>query len=223
MNQIGFPPLTDVVKHLLAINVLLFLGTTLLWGDWAIQETATGGISIHPNRYWLAAFFPTSEYFRPYQICTHMFMHKDIGHLFFNMLSLWMFGTSVEMVFGPKRFLFYYLTCGLGAYALHLLVMWYQISHGTAGDMAENIPMLGASGAIFGLYIAYGFLFPERELYLMFPPIPIKAKYLVGMFAIAELYMGFGNLQPGVAHFAHIGGAITGFLLLMKWYRMRFR
>lgn len=212
---------TEVVKHLLIINVLMYLGTMLL-GDPShgttmdlVNERSTD-FSLW-GRYRLAMFFPTSEYFRPFQVVTHMFMHADVGHLFFNMFAVFMFGPPLEATWGPKRFLFYYLLTGFGSVLLHNIVRGMEIYWFGESVFAANVPSLGASGAVFGLLVGYGMLFPENRIMLLFPPIPLKAKYFVLIYAGVELFMGLGNFNTGVAHYAHLGGALFGFLLIMYW------
>lgn len=255
----GIPP---VVLNLLIINLLLFLITSLFRNQ---------GV---PLERWLALYYPGSEYFRPHQFITHMFMHADIMHIFFNMFALWMFGRVLESVWGSRRFLIYYFVTGLGAAGLHMLVSYIQIGNlagdanaalntlspevfaqfvkdhfsnlqvnisdflaawvndpGNPGYISEatnfinkvvaqkiNIPTVGASGAVFGVLLAFGMLFPNTRLMLLFPPIPIKAKWFVIIYGIIELYSGIINL-PGdkVAHFAHLGGMIFGFILIKLW------
>jgi len=201
------PRITDVVKNLLILNVLMYFGTYYLMGD---------------NRYILAMFFPNAEYgfFQPYQIVTHMFMHGNTTHLLFNMFALYMFGSAVETRFGPKRFLLYYFITGFGALALYLLVKYLEISGVIPGMDAHDIfrtPMLGASGAVFGLLAAFGMLFPNAIITLIIPPIPMKAKYFVLIYAVLELFLGVSRFDTGVAHFAHLGGALFGFLLILYW------
>lgn len=216
------PPLQGVTKHLLIINVLMYFGTIMLWGDPGV-DVISGVESIDWRRYWLASFYPTSEFFRPWQIATHMFMHGNIQHLAFNMLSLYMFGTMVEMVWGAKRFLFFYLTCGLGAWLLHIGATAFELNKAgmEAAFQIENIPMLGASGAIFGVLAGYGLLFPNNVIQLLFPPIPMKAKYFVLIMGGLDLYLGISGTGTGVAHFAHVGGAIFGAALFFYWNKGR--
>ena len=155
---------------------------------------------------------------QPVQLITYMFMHdtRGLSHLVFNMFGLYMFGPPIEYNWGPKRFLFYYLVAGFGALILHFGVEYYHINF--LGDFSGiDTPMVGASGAIFGLLAAYGMMYPNNEIRLLFPPIPIKAKYFVLMYAGAELFMGISGAQSGIAHFAHLGGALFGFLLIMYW------
>ncbi|MEY4134788.1 MAG: rhomboid family intramembrane serine protease [Saprospiraceae bacterium] len=200
--------ITDVVKHLLIINILMFFGTNLL------------GEGIRMS---LALYFPTSEYFRPYQLVTHMFMHGNLSHLFFNMFALYMFGPPLEVYWGERRFLFFYLFSGLGALGLHMLVTYIELSNGSIPSMAINIPMVGASGAIFGLLAGYGMSFPNNIIQMIFPPIAMRAKYFVLIYAALELFFGLQRVMPGIAHFAHLGGALFGFLLIIYWRQFRGR
>lgn len=212
---------TDVVKHLLVINVLLFFGTYFAWNpSEEAMRALIGGVSgdfWEWKRYTLALFFPSSEYFRPFQVVTHMFMHGDPTHLLFNMFALYIFGPPLEIFWGPKRFLFYYLATGMGAFLLQLLVTYIELQNGMVPAYVENIPLLGASGAIFGLLAGYGMLFPNNLIHLLFPPIALKAKYFVLIYAGIELLMGLSPFNTGVAHFAHLGGAIAGFFLILYW------
>lgn len=197
--------ITDVVKHLLLINVVAFLATYTLMGD---------------SRLMFAMYYPTSEYFKPFQIVTHMFMHANIGHLFFNMLTLFFLGPWVERRIGAQKFLITYFASGFGAAGLHLLVRYFMITK-MGYDSEINIPVLGASGAVYGVLAAFGTLFPNARLMLLFPPIPIKASYLaIGLIAI-DLFTGVSGTRTGVAHFAHVGGAIAGFLIILYWMRTR--
>ncbi|HRI58548.1 MAG TPA: rhomboid family intramembrane serine protease [Saprospiraceae bacterium] len=216
-----YQPFSGVVRHLIIINVLMFIGTFVLLGQ-EHYDSMIGDYDIL-GRLQLAAFMPGSEHFQPFQIATHMFMHGDLMHIAFNMLSLYIFGPMVEAVWGPKRFLFYYLFCGIGAYALHLGVQWWELEQHGIDPRAWNRPMLGASGAIFGIYVAFGYLFPNQIISLLFPPISLKAKYFVPIMAGLELFYGVGGYSTGIAHFAHLGGAVFGFLLIMIWYRGRFQ
>lgn len=199
--------LTPVVKNLLIINVLMFIGTI-----WMGNE-----------RLVLAAFYPTSDFFQPYQLITYMFMHANMGHIFFNMFGLYMFGPPLEMVWGPKKFLLYYFITGFGALALHFLVKYIDLTYLGGATSSINIPILGASGSIFGVLTGFGVLFPNQRLMLLFPPIPIKAGVLVIIYAALELFLGLGNFESGVAHFAHLGGALSGFLMILYWQGFRLR
>ncbi|MBK8555698.1 MAG: rhomboid family intramembrane serine protease [Lewinellaceae bacterium] len=216
-----YQPFTGVVRHLLIINVLMFVGTYVLMGPESYN--VAGNDYAHLGRLYLAAYVPGSTHFEPFQIITHMFMHGDLGHLFFNMLSLYFFGPMVEMVWGQRRFLFYYMFCGLGAYGLHMGVQWWELSSHGIDPTSWNGAMLGASGAIFGIYVAFAYLFPNQVISLIFPPIAMKAKYFVGIMAVAELIYGVRGSSTGIAHFAHIGGALFGLGLILYWYRFRGR
>lgn len=198
----------------------MFIGTYVLMGGPHINGDSNDFDQL--GRFALAAFQPGSPHFEPYQIATHMFMHADLGHLFFNMISLYFFGPMVEMVWGHKRFLIYYIVCGLGAYALHMSVQYWDLTQQGIDPLTANIPMLGASGAIFGVMTAFAYLFPNQVISLMFPPISLKAKYFVPIMAGLELFYGVRNYAGGVAHFAHLGGALAGFIMIMIWYKGRF-
>lgn len=223
--------LTPVVKNILIICVICFIGSSL----------------VKPANDWLGVYYPDSPYFEIWQPITYMFMHADIGHIFFNMFALVMFGPIIERMFGSKRFLIYYVICALGALVLQYgvqAVEVYQIT-GTpfakdlisinlanktiysplslAGEQLQTlasiyrIPMVGASGAIFGLLLAFAYFFPNMPLYLMFIPVPIKAKYFVGGYILIEIYLGFNNNGSSIAHLAHVGGALFGYLLIKSW------
>lgn len=206
-----------VVKNLLIINGLMYLATL------AFYKT---GIDLNMK---LGLFYIGSDYFHPYQFVTHMFMHGSLLHLFSNMFALWMFGMQLENFWGPKRFLFFYFFCGLGAAAIHSLVNYFEIQHLLLTEDLQrmmnmiNMPTVGASGAVFGVLLAFGMLFPNTRLMLLFPPIPIKAKYFVFFYAIFELYAGISSLNGGsnIAHFAHVGGMLFGYILIKYWNRRR--
>lgn len=216
MSFFSFQSFTGVVRHLIIINVLMFIGSYILLGS---ETFADGFGMIDPGRLRLAVFMPGSKYFEPFQIATHMFMHANIGHLAFNMLTLYFFGPMVEMVWGPKRFLFYYLFCGVGAFALHVGVQYWELEQAGLNPTSWNSPMLGASGAIFGVLVAFAWNFPNQIISLLFPPVSLKAKYFVPIMAALELFYGVGRYSTGIAHFAHLGGAIFGFLLIGIWYK----
>ena len=146
--------------------------------------------------------------FAPWQIVTYGFLHGNLQHIFFNMFGLWMFGRDIERLLGPKRFLTYYLTCVVGAGIVQLIV---------AGMQAGIYPTIGASGGVFGILLAYGMAFPNRMVMLIFPPIPMRAKYFVLIYGLIELIMGVTGAASGVAHFAHLGGMLFGFILLRYW------
>ena len=257
-----FGNIPPVVKNLLIINILLLFGTFAIQKAWGVDLTRLFGL-----------YYFQSEYFRPYQFITHMFMHGGLTHLFFNMFALWIFGKVLEGVWGPKRFFIYYMVTGLGAAALHTFVNWIELSSLQSAATAFsntpspelyaefikahvptpnrqvydfitrwgynpnnpeyirmataqiqnfvasrlNIPTVGASGAIFGVLLAFGMLFPNTQLMLLFLPIPIKAKYLVIFYAILEIWLGFTQPGSNVAHFAHVGGMLFGFILIKYW------
>jgi len=146
--------------------------------------------------------------FRPWQLISYGFMHGSVTHIFFNMFALFLFGLPLEAGWGRWRFASYYFTCLVGAGLVQLLV---------ASSSAEVYPTVGASGAVFGLLLAYGLRFPNNVIVLLIPPIPIKAKYFVVLYGAAELLFGVTGMMPGVAHFAHLGGMLFGLLLLVKW------
>lgn len=198
-----------VTKNLVAINILMFIAT-LINENFMVTN--------------FAMFYPASPFFKPWQILTHMFMHGGFWHIFFNMYSLLMFGSILERSLGPKKFLIFYFVTGLGAVALHTGVEWMQarvfIANG-AVDAYQRLlvtPTLGASGTIYGVLIGFAMLYPQARLTLIFPPIPMTAKWLVIIFAAIELFSGINGIQDGVAHFAHLGGMLFGWLLI-RWWR----
>ena len=204
------PRITEVVKQLLFINIGIFILTELAM----------------PNlRYILSLYYPTTDFFKPWQMVTHMFMHADFNHLLFNMFALYMFGTALESYWGAKRFLQFYLICGLGAMMLYLGVWYLEVSAFEPfmyqQFLQTPIPMMGASGAIFGLLAGYGKMFPNSTIMLLIPPIPMKAKYFVLIYAVIELIFGISGIQTGVAHFAHLGGAIFGAAMVFYWRKNR--
>tara|TARA_B100001057_G_scaffold489876_1_gene577044 strand:- start:867 stop:1499 length:633 start_codon:yes stop_codon:yes gene_type:complete len=148
--------------------------------------------------------------FIPWQLITYGFVHStsSLMHILFNMLMLWMFGRDIERLMGPQRFLIYYITCIAGAGIIQLLVGVLQ---------GGGVPTVGASGGVFGILLAYGMAFPERRIMLLFPPIPMKAKYFVIMLGLLELYFGFSGVNNGIANFAHLGGMLFGYWLIRAW------
>jgi membrane associated rhomboid family serine protease len=199
-----FPRLPPVTQALLIGNVAVFLLQQLLGDDtfapfmlWPISD--------------FDAFSP-GQNFQIWQLLTYGFLHGGFSHLLFNMLALYMFGGPLEQTWGNKRFLTYYLVCVAGAGLCQLLVGWWMVSNG-----GDPYPTLGASGGIFGLLLAFGMLFPNQRVMLLFPPIPMKARTFVIVFGALELIMGFTGWQPGVAHFAHLGGMLFGWLLIRYW------
>jgi len=198
-----FSRLPSVTKALLVANGVVFLFQWLL-GDEQFSAFALWPIGIDGSLF--------SQGFMPWQLLTYGFLHGNFVHLAFNMLTLAMFGSQVEYVWGARRFLTYYLVCVAGAAVCQLAVGWWTLSQG-----GEAYPTLGASGGIFGLLLAYGLMFPNQRVMLLFPPIPMKARTLVILYAAAELLLGLNNWQPGVAHFAHLGGMLFGWLLIRYW------
>lgn len=211
------PPVT---KNLIIINVLFFFGSVV---------AERYGINLND---YLGLHFFMADKFNPAQLITYMFMHGGISHLFFNMFAVWMFGRTLEMVWGGKRFLLYYIVCGIGAGLVQEVVQLIQyattLSAYTSVDIGSAvIPMseylnllttVGASGAVYAILLGFGMLFPNQELFIIPIPFPIKAKYFVIGYAALELYLGFSNNpNDNVAHFAHLGGMIFGFFLIMYW------
>jgi len=230
--------ITDVIKHLLIINVIVFFGAEIMSQTEAWDPSALG------------FFYPGSVNFSPFQIVSHMFMHGGIAHLFFNMLALVMLGPYVESFLGAKRFLTLYLVSGFGALGLHALIWYFELSaieppalydllmqlpvhdYGRAAEveamypgvgataLQKMYPVVGASGAVYGVLAAFALLFPNTRLMLLFPPIPVKAKYLVIALIAFDLISGISGARTGIAHFAHVGGALFGFLTLLFWRKM---
>lgn len=262
-----FANIPPVLKNLLIINILIFLGSMLIGGTMNVDLNNILGLH-----------YFKSEYFRPYQIVTHMFMHANITHIFLNMFMLWMFGKVLEQVWGGKRFLFYYFFTGLGAAALHMFVMHLELApllrdaiafqntpspelfdtfirehlknaspqlsefvrawslsptnasfSGEATQFVDklvqnrvNVPTVGASGAVYGVLLAFGMIFPNMPLVLIFFPFfPIKAKYMVIGMGILELVHGLSMSGGNIAHFAHLGGMLFGFILIKYWNTSR--
>jgi membrane associated rhomboid family serine protease len=194
-------PLTGIVKHLLILNVIVFIAVQLLPPEWGNM---------------LPFYSPATGQFQPFQIITYMFTHADVSHILFNMLSLYFMGPMVEMALGPKRFLGLYMISGLTGLAAHFLVGYLPYFMGST--FAEPMfSVLGASGAVFGVTIAFATLFPDRELMLLFPPIPIKAWVMALILIGIGLYSGLTGSGGNVAHFAHLGGALAGFILARHW------
>lgn len=233
----GFMALPPVVKNIILINVLMLIA------DWTVKGVF--GIDLATI---LGLYYPKSEQFMPLQILTHMFMHANFWHLFFNMFALYMFGGILENVWGPKRFFIYYMVCGLGAAFVHETVIMFQynkimniitpdqlqmvLNDGAAYlnegkvfadetmkslQMLLNVPTVGASGAVFGILLAFGVLFPNTQLMLLFPPIPIKAKYFVIGYGAIELWLAVTQPGSNIAHAAHLGGMLFGYFLIRYW------
>jgi membrane associated rhomboid family serine protease len=241
---------TETVKQIIIINILFFIGTQFV-GDPAYKV--------------LAMFFPENSDFHAWQLISHMFMHGGLMHIFFNMFALFSFGSALEHFWGGKKFLFFYISCGLGAAALHTGINYYYFnqaidvitSSGFSKDEVMQIlnqgkintqwqeiltvsqfqnfmsafsgVMVGASGAIYGVVVAFAFMFPNAELSLLFIPVPIKAKYFVPGLVLIDLYLGVsgqsifgGSGGGGIAHFAHVGGALCGLLIMWYWKKNQF-
>ena len=229
----GFRLLPTVVKHLLIINAICYLAYYVLAQRGIINLNAICGIYS----------LQTGE-FRPWQPITYMFMHCSFDHLFFNMFSLWMFGSLLERVLGSKRYLIYYVVCGLGAAFVQELVWQFSwqsilannvtgpaassvteiikaINEGhaafTMNDFYNSLITIGASGAVFGILLAFGMLFPNMPMYIIPFPFPIKAKWMVLGYGLIELFFGVSHTMNGVAHFAHLGGMIAGIIIILYW------
>nr|WP_288932941.1 rhomboid family intramembrane serine protease [uncultured Allomuricauda sp.] len=237
--------MTEAVKHILIINVIMFFATQL-YGEQMFQ--------------WMALWFPKYMNFEWWQVITHMFMHGGLMHIVFNMYALWAFGTPLERIWGKNKFLFFYFSAGLGSAALYTLVNYYYFNEGlnaivqagyeksqvmdalnsTYGANLEQLksvvnprtidnlktafytPAVGASGAIYGILVAFAFMYSEAKLMLIFLPVPIKAKYFVPILIAVDLIFGIGNVNTGIAHFAHIGGALIGFVMMWYWKKNQF-
>ncbi|MBQ5595706.1 MAG: rhomboid family intramembrane serine protease [Rikenellaceae bacterium] len=222
-NQFGrgyfaTPPIT---LNLIIANFVVWLACAILPIGDAIRE--------YGMLYWIG-----SEKFHAYQFFTYMFLHADFQHMFFNMFSLWMFGRTLEIDLGPKKFLTYFFVCGVGAALLHMgvaAVEWLNIKSHIAAEAATmgvsaaqlankiftNHAMLGASGAVMGVVMSFGVLHPNAMVMLMFPPIPMKAKWFVVIFLVIEFSAGVVGVSDSIAHFAHLGGMLWGWLLLRYW------
>ena len=207
----AFPPVT---RNIILINLIMFAATLFK------QDFMTGTFAL---------FYPASHFFRLWQPITHMFMHGGFWHIFFNMYALFIFGTVLERTIGTRRFLIFYFVTGLGAALLHTGVGFIKaqqlLGSVNAGDPTALIaysnllrtPTLGASGAVYGVLIGYAMFYPNSVLTLIFPPIPLKAKWWVLIFIVIELVTGITGTMDGIAHFAHLGGALFGFLLILYW------
>lgn len=200
----NLPPIT---KALLWSNVLVYLLFSWL-GDAAALDFMLWPL----GEFALGPFGAGSVGFLPWQLITYGFLHGGFAHLFFNMLALLMFGASLEMVWGQRRFLLYYLVCVGGAGLLQLAVATYSVQSGGGA-----YPTVGASGGVFGLLLAYGMMFPRRQVMLLIPPIPMQARTLVIVYGALELFLGVTGTQSGVAHFAHLGGMLFGWGLIQYW------
>lgn len=196
--------LTEAIKHLLIINILFYVVTYFVPN---MQE----------KMYELfALFYPTNEFFKPWQFVSHMFMHGGPMHIIFNMYALWAFGSPLEQMWGRNKFLFFYFSAGLGAALIYTLANYYNQDYGAIA--------VGASGAVYGILVAFGMNFPNAKLALIFFPVPIAAKYFIPVILFGDLFFGFTSYSVGnIAHFAHIGGALIGFIIMMYWKRNQFK
>ncbi|KOY52479.1 rhomboid family intramembrane serine protease [Polaribacter dokdonensis] len=238
--------LTDAIKHLIIINVIVFVAPQLLQLDF------TNMLALH---------FPKNENFGFWQYVTHLFMHGSFAHILFNMYGLWAFGTPLEQMWGKKKFLFFYFSAGLGAGVIYTLVNYYQfngifelfinaglsdsevlsiLKSGSPNDARVinaisqeqfnkitalyNTPAVGASGAVYGVLVAFGLYFKNAKLALIFFPVPIAAKYFIPVMILGDLFFGMTKYSVGnIAHFAHIGGALIGFIIAYYWKRNQFK
>ena len=236
--------LTDAIKHLIIINVIVFIAPQLLQLDF------TNMLALH---------FPKNEHFEFWQYVTHMFMHGSFAHILFNIYGLWAFGAPLEQMWGKKKFIFFYFSAGLGAGLIYTLVNYYQfnsiyeqlINFGLSASEIQNIldigsyndprilisndkmikfyslfhtPAVGASGAIYGVLVAFGLYFKDAKLALIFFPVPIAAKYFIPVMILGDLFFGMTKYSVGnVAHFAHIGGALIGFIIAWYWKKNQFK
>ncbi|MFT4198008.1 MAG: rhomboid family intramembrane serine protease [Pseudoxanthomonas sp.] len=196
------PPFTPAVRALLIANGVAFLL------QWLLGEAFTMHLALWPLG---SAGLVAGGGFMPWQLLTSGFLHASIGHLFFNMLALWMFGAPLELVWGQKRFLTFYFVCLLGAALCQLVVASWLLRE---GQLATTI---GASGGVFGVLLGFGMVFPEQRLVIFPIPVPIRARWAVVVFGAAELLFAWTGWQPGVAHFAHLGGLLFGWLLIRYW------
>ena len=235
--------LTEAIKHLITINVILFVANMAMNG----KLTPT-----------LALWFPENPNFGFWQFLSHMFMHGDFTHILFNMYALWAFGTPLEQMWGTKKFTFFYFTAGFGAAFIYTAVNYFQfnqvyevlIENGWSHLEIQNLlqtgqyqlnrvgelsssdlqsfygvihtPAVGASGAIYGVLVAFGFAFPNAKLALIFFPVPIAAKYFIPLMILGDIVFGISGVNTGTAHFAHIGGALIGFLMMKYWQKSQF-
>lgn len=238
--------ITDAIKHLIIINVIVFIAPQLLQSDF------TNILALH---------FPKNEHFGFWQYVTHMFMHGGFAHILFNMYGLWAFGTPLEQMWGKNKFIFFYFSSGIGAGLIYTLVNYYQfnsifelfiqagltdnevitiLKEGSTDDLRVlgaisqqqfneifalyNTPAVGASGAVYGVLVAFGMYFKDAKLALIFFPVPIAAKYFIPVMILGDLFFGVTKYSVGnVAHFAHIGGALIGFIIVYYWKKNQFK
>ncbi len=204
-----FPP---VIKNLLILNGLVFLAqlaAQMAPQGWLAQVITM--MALYPPGapeigYTVVGTIDQIPGFWPWQLVTYAFLHGGLTHILFNMFALWMFGIQIERSWGSRRFTIYYFVCVVGAGVTQMFVMW-----------GVPVPTIGASGGVFGILLAFGMMFPDQRIMLLFPPIPIKAKWFVIGYGAIELWAGISNTQSGVAHFAHLGGMVFGFILIQYW------
>ncbi|MDG1228143.1 MAG: rhomboid family intramembrane serine protease [Polaribacter sp.] len=236
--------LTDAIKHLIIINVILFVAPQLLKLDF------TNILALH---------YPKNDHFGIWQYATHMFMHGSFSHILFNMYGLWAFGTPLEQMWGKNKFIFFYFSAGIGAGLIYTLANYYQfngiyeqlINFGLSANDIQDIlnigsyndsrillsneemikfyslyhtPAVGASGAVYGVLVAFGLYFKDAKLALLFFPVPIAAKYFIPFIILGDLFFGMTKYSIGnIAHFAHVGGALIGFLIAWYWKKNQFK
>ena len=218
-----------VVLNLIIANVVVFLAAMFNEADMVRFSLFSFDFREGAQEVWNQIISNRSNYdptwsqaqFEIWQPFTYMFMHANISHLFFNMFSLWMFGRALEVEMGWKRFLTYYIVCGVGAALFQMGIAQIDLSHLEVGSITwfdyMRVPTVGASGAIFGLLLAFGMLHPNAIISLIIPPISLKAKWFVIIYGVLELFLGVSGTMSGVAHFAHLGGMFWGWLLLIWW------
>ena len=238
--------ITDAIKHLIVINIIVFVAPQLMQTDY------TNILALH---------FPKNEHFGFWQYATHMFMHGGFAHILFNMYGLWAFGTPLEQMWGKNKFIFFYFSSGIGAGLIYTMVNYYQfnsifelfiqaglneseviaiLKQGSTNDLRVleaitqqqfneifalyNTPAVGASGAVYGVLVAFGMYFKDAKLALIFFPVPIAAKYFIPIMILGDLFFGVTKYSVGnIAHFAHIGGALIGFIIALYWKKNQFK
>ncbi|AYL98625.1 rhomboid family intramembrane serine protease [Mucilaginibacter celer] len=238
-NQSPFANITPVVKNLLIINIILFIG---------VNTMELVNINLYK---WLGGYYFNAPNFHLWSFISYMFLHADYhqpAHIIFNMFALFSFGPILEQTLGSKKFFNFYFICGIGAMLCQMLVQAYEVHAITGGFTLSNVsadpqdfsafapygmlgvklysiynvPIVGASGAIFGLLVGFGMLYPNLEMMVLFIPVPVKAKYIIPAYIVFELYMGLNPMEgDSVAHYAHLGGALVGFLMIKIWRLQR--
>ena len=238
--------ITDAIKHLIVINIIVFVAPQLMQTDY------TNILALH---------FPKNEHFGFWQYATHMFMHGGLAHILFNMYGLWAFGTPLEQMWGKNKFIFFYFSSGIGAGLIYTIANYFQfnsifelfiqaglteseviaiLKEGSTNDLRVleaitqqqfneifalyNTPAVGASGAVYGVLVAFGMYFKDAKLALIFFPVPIAAKYFIPIMILGDLFFGVTKYSVGnIAHFAHIGGALIGFIIALYWKKNQFK